>query len=323
MKTTWRIGVLFAGLALFVFAVERTGSGRVFRDLHAMSGALVVILALSLVRLRLQTQSWALALREDGVHSDTSELMLLRLASQGIGYLTVLGPAASEPMKIKLLQRHRGSATAATLLDTGAYWMSAGLVLIAGSISATFVLTRNRGVSIVLATIVAAGLYFLARPDMILGRLVSRLGKRSPGWLKTVAQVEKEIRRFAAAHPGTIRRMFLLDLACQVLLLAEVAVALHYLHLPLRAGSVLSIEAAGRAVRLLGGWMPARVGADEGGAAAAFVALGFPAAGGLALALARRFRDMLASLVGLIWLASRTRANERSLLFTGAMQCKL
>ena len=55
MKTIWRISVLFTGLALLVFAVERTGSGRVVRELHAMSGALVVILALSLIRLRLQT----------------------------------------------------------------------------------------------------------------------------------------------------------------------------------------------------------------------------------------------------------------------------
>src|SRR5271165_7651311 len=148
VKTIWKLGVLLTGLALLVFAVERTGSGRVVRDLHAMSGALVVILALSLIRLRLQTRSWALALREDGVDSNTGELMFLRLASQGIGYLTVLGPAASEPMKIKLLQRHRGSATVATLVDTGAYWMSAGLVLIAGSIAATVMFARDRSASI-------------------------------------------------------------------------------------------------------------------------------------------------------------------------------
>ncbi len=322
MKTVWRLGVLLIGLALFVFAVERTGSGRVVRELHAMSGALVVILALSLMRLRLQTQSWALALREDGVNSDTSELMFLRLASQGIGYLTVLGPAASEPMKIKLLEHHRGPAMAATLVDTGAYWMSAGLVLIAGSISATLVLTRNRGAPILLAGLVAAGLCLLARPRVILGSLVSRLGKRSPGWLTKAAQFECEIRRFSAAHPATIRRMFGLDLACQALLLVEVAVALHFLHLPLSAGPVLSIEAAGRAVRLLGGWMPARIGADEGGAAAAFAALGLPAAAGLALALARRFRDMLASLIGLIWLAWRIRTTEHYSMLRGVMQCK-
>ena len=323
MKTIWRISVLFTGVALLVLAVERTGSGRVVRELHAMSGALVVILALSLIRLRLQTQSWALALREDGVDSNTSELMFLRLASQGIGYLTVLGPAASEPMKIKLLQHHRGSATVATLVDTGAYWMSAGLVLIAGSIAATVMFAHDRGASILLAALVAAGLYFLGRPHAVLNPLVSRLGKDAPGWLTKAAQIEGEIRRFAAAHPATIRRMFVLDLACQALLLAEVAVALYFLHLPLRAGPVLSIEAAGRAVRLLGGWMPARIGADEGGAAAAFAALGFPAAAGLALALVRRFRDMLASLIGLIWLAWRVRTNEDSSMLTGAMQCKL
>jgi hypothetical protein len=87
---------------------------------------------------------------------------------------------------------------------------------------------------------------------------------------------------------------------------------------------LLSIEAAGRAVRLLGGWMPARIGADEGGAAAAFAALSLPAAAGLALALARRLRDILASLIGLTWLALRNRTKENnSPLFTGAMQCKV
>jgi hypothetical protein len=323
MKAVWRIGVLLTGLALFVFAVERTGSGLVFRELHAMSGALLVILALSLIRLRLQTQSWELALRKDGVDSNTTELMFLRLASQGIGYLTVLGAAASEPLKIKLLQHHGGSATAATLIDTGVYWMSAGLVLIAGSVSATLVWTRDRGTSLLLATLVALGLYLLARLDTILDRLVLRLGKRSPGWLTKAARIEGDIRRFAAAHPATIGRMFLLDLACQLLLLAEVAVALYFLHLPLHAGPVLSIEAAGRAVRLLGGWMPARIGADEGGAAAAFAALGLPSAAGIALALARRFRDMLSSLVGLLWLGWHNKTNEDSAVLRGAMQCKL
>ncbi len=323
MKTTWRIGVLLTGLALFVFAIERTGSGSVFRELHAMSGAVVVIIALSVVRLLLQTQSWALALREDGVDSNTTELMFLRLASQGIGYLTVLGPAVSEPIKIKLLQHHRGSATTATLADTGVYWMSAGLVLISGSIAATVVFAHDRSASILLATLVAAGLYSLARLDAILAPLVSRLGKRAPGWLMKAAQIESEIHGFAETHPATIRRMFLLDLACQALLLGEVAIGLFSLQLPVRAGAVLSIEAAGRAVRLLAGWMPARIGADEGGAAAAFAALGFPSAAGLALALARRFRDMLASLIGLIWLALRTTTKEASPILTGVMECKL
>jgi len=323
MKAVWRVGVLLLGLALFGFAVERIGSVQVRGELEAMSSAIVVIFALSLIRLFLQTQSWSLALKQDGIESSRIELMFLRLASQGIGYLTVLGPAASEPIKIKLLQHHHRSTTAPTLVDTGVYWMSAGLVLICGSIAATFVLAHDRGASILLATLVAAGLYFLVRPEAILAPLVPRLGKRAPGWLMKGAEIEREIRRFAETHPATIRRMFLLDLACQALLLGEVAIGLFSLHLPVRAGSVLSIEAAGRAVRMLGGWMPARIGADEGGAAAAFIALGLPAAGGLALALARRLRDMIFSLAGLVWLASRTHTCEDAPTWRGAIECKL
>ena len=323
MKAVWRIGVLVLGIALFGFAVERIGSGRVRGELEAMSGAIIVIFALSLIRLYLQTQSWSLALKQDGIQSSRIELMFLRLASQGIGYLTVLGPAASEPIKIKMLQHHHGSPTAPTLVDTGVYWTSAGLVLILGSIAATVVLADDRGASILLAALVAAGLYSVVRPEAILAPLVSRLGKRAPGWLMKAAQIEGEIRRFAETHPATIRRMFLLDLACQALLLGEVAIGLFSLHLPVRAGAVLSIEAASRAVRMLGGWMPARIGADEGGAAAAFVALGLPAAGGLALALARRLRDMMFSLVGLVWLASRTHTGEDAPTLRGAIECRL
>jgi len=323
MKAVWRNGVLVLGIALFGFAVERIGSGRVLGELEAMRGAIVVIFALSFIRLYLQTQSWSLALSQDGIQSSRIELMFLRLASQAIGYLTVLGPAVSEPIKIKMLQHHHRSAMAATLVDTGVYWLSAGLVLIAGSVTAAFTVAHNRGASMLVGAAVAFAIYFLLQPKSVLGRAASALGERSPGWLTKTAQVEGAIRSFARAYPTVIRRMLVLDLACQALLLGEVIIGLFSLHLPVRPAAVVLIEAAGRAVRMLGGWMPARMGADEGGAAAAFVALGLPAAGGLALALARRLRDMTFSLAGLVWLAARTHMGEDAPALRGAIECKL
>ena len=67
MKAVWSIGAWVLGIALFGFAVERIGSGRVRGELEAMSSAIVVIFALSLIRLYLQTQSWSLALKQDGI----------------------------------------------------------------------------------------------------------------------------------------------------------------------------------------------------------------------------------------------------------------
>ena len=75
---------------------------------------------------------------------------------------------------------------------------------------------------------------------------------------------------------------------------------------------MLALEAANRMVKMMAGWMPARIGADESGAAGAFVALGLPAASGLALALARRARDLLSVLVGMIWLAWHARMRKSS-----------
>jgi hypothetical protein len=331
VKNLWRTGALLTGAALFGFAVERIGLGHLIRDLEAMSGGVVVIFLFSLVRLLLQTRSWSIALRQDGIHSNTTELMFLRLASQGIGYLTVLGPVASEPIKIRLLERYGGSATAATLVDTGLYWLSAALVLIAGSVSAPSIFAHNQRASLLLASIVGIGIFVLVQPKLLLSRLASSLSKHSPGWLTKAAQIESEIRKFAYEHPAAIRQMFLLDVGCQALLLAEVATALYFLRLPLRGDAILSIEAVSRAVRMIGGWLPARIGADEGGLAAAFAGLGLPAAAGLAFAVARRIRDILNALAGLTWLVWRTRSDQNSTNRTevpsaalnGAMACKL
>ena len=87
-----------AGLMLLVFVGSRIGLHAVMKELAAVRAGIAIIIALSVVRLVLQTKSWSIALRRGGSQPSTSELILIRLASQGIGYLTVLGPVASEPM---------------------------------------------------------------------------------------------------------------------------------------------------------------------------------------------------------------------------------
>ncbi|PWU11143.1 MAG: hypothetical protein C5B51_03255 [Terriglobia bacterium] len=295
-----------AGLLLLGFVASRIGLQAVVKELAAVRAGILIIVALSLIRLILQTRSWAIALRLDGFESSTGELMLVRLASQGIGYLTVLGPVASEPMKIKLLQQRGKSPTAATLVDTGVYWFASGLVGIGGCLAAC-VLHAHSPRAIASAGIVASifigGLFTIARPKLLLAPLGDWLGARCPRWLRKAGQIEIAVRKFARQDRAAIRQMFVLDLGCQVLLAAEVVTVLWFLRLPLHAGIILGLEAANRIVKMASGWLPARIGADESGAAGAFLSFGLPAAAGVALALARRTRDLLACLVGLTWLA--------------------
>jgi hypothetical protein len=74
----------------------------------------------------------------------------------------------------------------------------------------------------------------------------------------------------------------------------------------MHGGAVLAVDGATRAIKMVAGWMPARIGVDESGTAGAFLAFGLSPAAGLTLALVRRFRDLLSTLIGLTWLAVGT-----------------
>ena len=145
-----------AGFLLLVFVGSRIGLQAVINELAAVRTGIAIIIMLSLVRLILQTRSWSIALRQDGFHSSTGELMLIRLASQGLGYLTVLGPAASEPLKISLLRKDSKSPTAATLVDTGVYWFTSGLLAITGCLVACVLLAHSRK-AVISGVVVAVG----------------------------------------------------------------------------------------------------------------------------------------------------------------------
>ena len=302
------------GLALFGFVATRIGWGAVIVALKQSGAAVTIIAGLGILRLTLQTRSWSVALRADGIESKASELMFARLASQGIGYLSVLGPVASEPMKISLLKRSGASATTATLVDTGIYWFSSGIVGIAGCLAAALLSGHSRRFGVLLgmvAVLMATALFLIARPKARVPLLVRALGDRCPGWLKKWERIEAAIREFQGRQPAAVRSMFWLDIACQVILAAEVAALFWCLKIPVRGVNVLAVEGAARAIKIMTGWMPARIGADESGFAGTFLVLGLPPASGLSLALARRSRDLLGAFIGLSWLAWRTRFWQR------------
>jgi hypothetical protein len=106
--------------------------------------------------------------------------------------------------------------------------------------------------------------------------------------------------------------MFWIDIACQALIASEVVIVLWSLHLPIHFFAILGIEGVTRGLKMLSGWIPARLGSDEGGAISAFALTGLSPTLGLALALTRRIRDLLWALIGIVWLAWNSRPSEAS-----------
>jgi hypothetical protein len=225
-----------------------------------------------------------------------------------MGYLTVLGPVISEPMKIKLLGTPAEPTITATFLDDGVYWFASALLAILGIVSLPFVAVhgaRHHAIPVLLSF---AGMVFvIVRRNPILSGLVRALGNHAPSWLARAEKLEASIRNYRLHHLALVGRMFWIDLVCQVLIASEVVVVLWSLGLPIHFFTIVAIDGVTRALKLVSGWIPARVGSDEGGAISAFALTGFSPLLGLSLALTRRVRDLLWALIGILWFVWNSR----------------
>ncbi len=307
--TKARIFACVAAAIALVVLIRRIGLAEIATQFRTLGAVLPIVLAAGIIRLLLQTRAWWFALRADDVSVPQSRLVAVRLASQAAGYLTVLGPIASEPAKLVLLRRSAGAAATApaTLVETGSYWFTTVILGLAGTCAAAFLFVDVR-VVLPAAILFAVVLALLMTRRSLLSPLVRLAGPRAPKWLVSAETVERRIRSFRDRQPEAAWRVLALDSIAQLVTLFEVAAVLWAAGIRCSSLHVLTIEAAGRMVKILGAWIPARIGADEGGAAVSFALLGLPPAAGLMLVVARRIRDLLWCAAGIVW-AAKLRAH--------------
>src|SRR5215472_1768964 len=302
----------FLAIALFAWVLAHMGLSTVMQQLKAIRIALPIVLALSLLRLLLQSIAWSMSLKGEQVSVDIPKLAGTRLAGQSMGYLTVLGPVISEPLKIKLLGTPTEPTVTATFLDDGVYWFTSALLALLGIASLPFVAVSGAPYHAIPAVLLLALMVFvITRRTPLLSSVIRAIGKKAPSWLARAETFEASIRRYRINQPALVRRMFWIDVACQALVASEVVVVLWALHLSIHFFTILVIEGVTRGLKMLSGWIPARLGSDEGGAISAFALIGFSPMLGLALALTRRVRDLLWAFIGIVWLAWNLRGEKR------------
>lgn len=307
------LAVSLIALTIFAWVLAHVGVSTIVAQVKAMRIALPIVIGLSLLRLLLQSIAWSASLKGENVYVDTSRLAAIRLAGQSMGYLTVLGPVISEPMKIKLLGTSARPTITATFLDNGVYWFTSAMLAICGIVSLPLVRAHGTARHLIPASVVLVLMVFLiTRRKPVLSGVVRALAKRAPSWLVRAEEFESSIRNYRVNEPALVSRLFWIDIACQALVASEVVVVLWSLHLPVRFFAVLVIEGVTRGLKMLSGWIPARLGSDEGGAISAFALTGLSPMLGLALALTRRFRDLLWASIGIVWLTWNSRGTEHS-----------
>ena len=176
MRKTHLIAPVVAVVA-FAWVIAHIGLPTMMEQVKAMRVALPIVLALSLLRLFLQTATWSASLKGEDVSAGITKLIGVRLASQSMGYLTVLGPVISEPMKIKLLGTSSEPTITATFLDDGVYWFTSALLAIAGIVSLPLAAVHGKAYHSIPAVLVLTfAVVIIRRHTPILSGVVRALG---------------------------------------------------------------------------------------------------------------------------------------------------
>src|SRR6185369_9877060 len=155
------LAVAFVAVTLFAWVLAHVGLASLVEQLKALRIALPIVLVLSLLRLLLQSIAWSASLKGERICVDTLRLAGIRLAGQSMGYLTVLGPVISEPIKIRLLGTSAQPTITATFLDNGVYWFTSALLAICGIVSLPFVTIHGAAYHLIPAVLVLALMVFL------------------------------------------------------------------------------------------------------------------------------------------------------------------
>lgn len=227
-----------------------------------------------------------------------------------------------EPVKAELLKKRHGiplsESYAASLIVHTTLWISLNLFVIAALLAgfqsaplstelwqALFVFL---GVLAALAVILGAGLYL-----GIFGTL-HKIGDRFGWWGKESAEKKRrydhldgQIKNYYLAQRGRFTASAAMNLLGWMTGAVETYFLMRWLGLPVGFGEAWLVEALIQALRIVTFFIPASLGAQEGGVLFLFSEFGFGHPVAMTFAIVKRLRELVWISIGLLFFASEQR----------------
>jgi hypothetical protein len=239
-------------------------------------------------------------------------LFRVRLAADAVAYFTIRG-LASEPLRVVLLLDRvpATASTASTILErTAMAVMSVVLVAVIALVAmSSDVLPEDwqsvfRWIAIVAVIVVVLTIVLLTREGRYVGPLLESMYRRT-GWqwmegrvAHFIREVERVFLELARSDRRRLRRLVIVDTVCYALMALEVWLVFWTIQEPVTVWSSVIVETFTRSASVVGGVIPANLGALEASNVAVVEALGLAGAG--SLALARRVRGLFWAGLGLL-----------------------
>jgi len=307
--------LLLLGLTLLGLILWRVGPDAVVAALRPIGWGIPVLILAYLPVWVLDTLGWKFAFPAEAPRVPLLRLLRIRLSGEAFNVLMPTLDLGGEAVKTLLLKREGVPTVQAlasvvvaktSLAVAEVFFLLAGLGVAVRIFALPGSLQRGMGVALLLGG-TGLGIFILLQRRGLFGslaRLSRRLGLARRFWREqapAVAGLDEALRAYYA-HPGRGALSVGFHLLGWLAGVAEVALILWFLDLPVTAASALALEAGHQLARAAAFFIPAKLGAQEGGSLILFSALGFPAALGVAVSLLRRVRELTWVSLGLLLL---------------------
>ncbi|MCP3711046.1 flippase-like domain-containing protein [Paraburkholderia sp. CNPSo 3274] len=316
--------LLSIGTALFIALLAWQGLGSVTGALAAAGWGLVLVAAFHVVPLALDAGAIAVLFGK-GERVDQRDALLARWSGESVNSLLPAGQIGGPVAMVRQLaqrgmsMRNAAAAiTVSTTLQAVAQIVFAVFGIVLFSAYASNGAPRDLGVAALIATAVLGGLialFYVAQRRGLFGRLLRLaskvFGKRDWSTLATRADAIDEAVKSLYARRGRVAASFALSLAGWLVGTVEVWLALRFLGHPVGWIDALLLESIGQAIRGAAFAIPGSLGVQEGGYLLLAPLVGLPPEAALALSLAKRAREILLGLPGLLYLHFSERSWQR------------
>ncbi|WP_321910816.1 MULTISPECIES: flippase-like domain-containing protein [unclassified Paraburkholderia] len=316
--------LLSVGTALFIALLAWQGLGSVTGALAAAGWGLVLVAAFHVVPLALDAGAIAVLFGKDA-RVDQRDALLARWTGESVNSLLPAGQIGGPVAMVRQLAQRgmsmrdaAAAITVSTTLQAVAQIVFAVFGIVLFSAYAANGAPRDLGVAALIATAVLGGLialFYVAQRRGLFGRLLRLaskvFGKRDWSALATRADAVDEAVKSLYAERGRVAASFALSLAGWLVGTVEVWLALRFLGHPVGWIDALLLESIGQAIRGAAFAIPGSLGVQEGGYLLLAPLVGLPPEAALALSLAKRAREILLGLPGLLYLHFSERSWQR------------
>jgi putative membrane protein len=322
------IWLLAAGVLLFAGVLISQGLTAVLSTLAVAGWGLPLVALIHLLPLALDAASIRVMFDKTEVRSSLRDAILARWVGESANSFLPAGPIGG-PVVMSRYFAQRGmsmkdAAAGVTVSTTLQALAQLVFALMGVAMLGAHATNPSSEHAIRTPLLVAGGVvmfcltgFYLAQRNGLFGKLVRMLrrfaGQRDLAKLISQADAIDHAVQAAYGRRGRAVASFVLSLAGWVIGTVEVFVILQLLQFPVGWGDALMLESLGQAIRAAGFAIPGSLGIQEGGFLLLAPLVGMRPETALALSLAKRSREVILGLPGLLYLHLSERGWRRRL----------